>query len=114
VLTLLYLFCLLAPAFATTSNCLADDHHAVAVHVHGEGANFLDSDEPSPAKDGDSSQNAAGSCCWVYCFVAVTGDPDGVVGAPDHASSALPAFAEDLAGVDLDYINRPPITLVSL
>lgn len=112
VLTLLLLLCMLAPAFATS--CLTDDHHAVVGHVHGDGTGFLDSDEDTPEKDGDDSQKAAGSCCGLSCFVAVTGDPDGVVGAPIHASSPRPVLAEDIAGVELDRINRPPITLLSL
>ena len=107
MLALLYLFCTLAPAFAT--NCLTDDHHAVAVHVHGDGTGFLDSDEDTPAKDGDGTHKAdTGSCCGLSCFVAVTGDPDDVVGSPIYAPSILLALADELAGIGPDRISRPP------
>lgn len=107
VLTLLLLFCMLAPAFATS--CLTDDHHAVAGHVHGHVTGFLDSDEGTPAKDGDGTHKpGTGSCCGLSCFVAVTGDPDDAVGSPIYAPSILLALANELAGVGPDRISRPP------
>jgi hypothetical protein len=132
-LAAVYAVCVLAPpmalAFAdgaVAARCLTDDHLGAAhvhgqsdqhgpVHAHGDGTVHKHAGDAAAATGDDSNQTQhAGSCCGLFCFAAVTGDPDFVVGQPVHASSLLPTLDEYLAGRGPDRINRPPITLLSL
>lgn len=118
VLTLLYLLCIFAPAFADGSraaNCLINDNQVIAAHAHDEGSSHHDFDDDTPTKEADDTHKArAGFCCGLFCFVAVMGEPHDFVNLPVHNSSILPPVEQRIGGRGPDRINRPPITLVSL
>jgi len=124
-----YCFCVMFPpvslAFAdgaVAAHCLTDDHHSAAhahgtagdhgmTHVHADGIAHQHSHDPGAAKGDESGQaKPMGSCCGLFCFVAVTAELDAVGRAPIHASAILPPCTEALAGQGPGRIDRPPST----
>jgi hypothetical protein len=127
ILAVAYALCVMFPpiafAFADgalAAHCLAVDHHGAThthgnghatTHVHGDGtvhthagdAGSINSDDGQPSKH-------MGSCCGLFCFVAVTTEFHVVGGSLVVASAAHPACDENLAGREPGRIDRPPST----
>jgi hypothetical protein len=132
-LAAIYAVCVVAPpialAFADSAvaaHCLTDDGRGLAhmhaqddvrgvAHAHGDGTLHEHTDGAVPASHDESEQTKqAGSCCGLFCFLAVTHDFDPAVGERLHLSSVLPVLDKHLDGRGPDRINRPPIPLLSL
>jgi hypothetical protein len=131
-LAAIYALCVVAPSMAlaftdgaVAAHCLSNDRHGLAhVHAHGNGGGTVHTHDDGtvhehtndavPASDGEDEQTKqAGSCCGLFCFVAVTRDLGVGVGQPLHVS-VLPVLDEHLDGRGPARINRPPIPLQSL
>jgi hypothetical protein len=131
-LAAIYAVCVTAPSVAlafadgaVAAHCLSDDSDGLAhvhaqgsvsgiVHTHDDGTVHEHAERTAPVVDGENEQTKqAGSCCGLFCFVAVTGDLDLAVGQPLHVS-VLPVLDERLDDRSPERINRPPIPLLSL
>ena len=124
VLTVFYVFCLLAPVAAfgfgdgsRAAHCLSDDHHhpqSIYVHEHDGKAHVHKdgtSHEHSNAPDGKSSD---GQCCGLVCLSALPASISEVQTSALAAMVAASGNQEDVAGKTPDRLYRPPISPLSL
>ena len=99
-LAVLHAFCVLAPHAAlaltnATAHCLTEPHGAAHVHLqeapkghaHVDGMTHADSDTGMPHKHTDSDKkNFGGSCCGLFCVMALAQEPAPALSAPPAAA----------------------------
>jgi hypothetical protein len=123
IVAVLYAVCVIAPSVAiaftdgtVAAHCLDDEHlglfqdegHAGTIHDHA--------DHGTPAEhDGSTQKGHTGSCCGLFCFVAIPGNSLEVrIERTVHASVVPLPLTASLEGRGVDRLIRPPINLLSL
>lgn len=123
IVAALYAICLVAPSVAmafadgaVTAHCM-DGEHIGAIHEGGHaGTAHKHADHQIPVShEGGTQKGHSGSCCGVFCFVAIPGNTlDVRIERTVHASVVPLPLTPVLDGRGVERLIRPPITLLSL